>query len=271
MKKFIKGLAVIAAASLMAVMATACGGDTQKPGNSDSSNASNTANYNLVTGGKLIMGTNAEFPPFEYKEGGSVVGVDAGVMELVAKKLGLTLEIKDMTFDSLPEALAGKNIDVIAAGFTIKPEREEKMDFTDTYYTAKQTVILKSDSPYNSIEEMKDKNLKIGVQTGTTGMNDAAPVVTGEDNIVGYNNGSLAVEALLSGKVDAVIIDNNPAKEYKDQHGDDVKLLEDQFEEEEYAIAVRKGNKELQDAINKALKEIKEDGSFQKVVEQYVK
>ncbi|MCI8553420.1 MAG: basic amino acid ABC transporter substrate-binding protein [Clostridiales bacterium] len=268
MKKLRKALAVFTAASLIAVMATACGSNNDKMNPGSSSGGSN---YNLVSDGKLIMGTNAEFPPFEYKEGSSVVGVDAGVLDLVAKKLGLTLEIKDMTFESLPEALAGRNIDLIAAGFTIKPEREETMDFTDTYYTARQTILLKSDSAYTSAEEMKGKNLKIGVQTGTTGMNDAAPTLTGEDNIVGFNNGALAVEALLSGRVDAVIIDNNPANEYKDQHGDELKLLENQFEEEQYAIAVRKGNKELLDAVNQALRDIKADGSFQKVVDQYVR
>ncbi len=138
------------------------------------------------------------------------------------------------------------------------------MDFTDSYYTARQTVLLRADSPYTSIEEMKGKGLKIGAQTGTTGMISAAPELTEEANIVGYNNGSLAVEALLNGNVDAVIIDNNPANEYKDQHGDAIKLLENQFEDEYYCIAVRKGNSALQEAINQALKELKDEGEFRR-------
>ena len=149
MKKFLRGIALTAAAVTMLASAAAC--------------SSNPASeYDLVTEGTLIMGTNAEFPPFEYKEGDAVGGVDAALMEKVAEKLDLKLEIKDMAFESLPEALSGKNIDVIAAGFTIDPDREEKMDFTDSYYTAKQTVLLRADSPYTSIEEMKGRGLKIG-------------------------------------------------------------------------------------------------------------
>lgn len=102
-------------------------------------------------------------------------------------------------------------------------------------------------------------------------MISAAPELTEEANIVGYNNGSLAVEALLNGNVDAVIIDNNPANEYKDQHGDAIKLLENQFEDEYYCIAVRKGNSALQEAINQALKELKDEGEFQKIVDEYIK
>lgn len=258
MKKFLRGIALTAAAVTMLASAAAC--------------SSNPASeYDLVTQGTLIMGTNAEFPPFEYKEGDAVGGVDAALMEKVAEKLDLKLEIKDMAFESLPEALSGKNIDVIAAGFTIDPDREEKMDFTDSYYTAKQTVLLRADSPYTSIEEMKGRGLKIGAQTGTTGMTTAAPELTEEANIIGYNNGSLAVEALLNGNVDAVIIDNNPANEYKDQHGDAIKLLEDQFDEEHYCIAVRKGSSALQEAINKALQELKDEGELQKIIDEYVK
>lgn len=258
MKRFIKGIALTAAAAMMAVSAAACSGDA-------------SSKYDLVSSGKIIMGTNAEFPPFEYKEGNAVVGVDAELMQKIADKLGLTLEIKDMAFESLPEALSGKNIDVIAAGFTIEPDREEQMDFTDSYYTARQTVLLRADSPYTSIEEMKGKGLKIGAQTGTTGMISAAPELTEKANIIGYNNGSLAVEALLNGNVDAVIIDNNPANEYKDQHGDAIKLLENQFEDEQYCIAVRKGNSALQEAINQALKELKDEGEFQKIIDEYIK
>ena len=181
---------------------------------------------------------------------------------------GLELEIKDMAFESLPEALSGKTIDVIAAGYTIKPDREETMDFTDTYYEAKQTILVKSDSTFASKDDLTDK--KIGVQTGTTG-SSCAEELTAKENVKGYNNGSLAVEALLGGEVDAVIIVNNPAKEYKNQHGDKVKLIENQFEEEEYAIAVRKGDKALLEAINGALKEMKADGKFQEIVDQYIK
>ncbi len=269
MNKFLKALALGTAASLMALSLAACGGKPASSGTSSSKDETSTAaKLDLVKDGVLIMGTNAEFPPFEYQEGGAVVGVDAELMEAIAKKLGLTLEIKDMTFESLPEALSGKTIDLIAAGFTIDATREQTMDFTDTYYTALQTVIVKSDSGYTSKDDLTDK--KIGVQTGTTG-SFCAEELTAKENVIGYANGSLAVDALLTGNVDAVIIDNNPAKEYKTQHGDDVTLIENQFDEEEYAIAVKKGNKDLLEAVNNALKELKADGTFQTIVDKYIK
>ncbi len=219
----------------------------------------------LVKEGTLIMGTNAEFPPFEYKEGTGFAGIDVDIMKAIADKLELKLEIEDMAFESLTQSF-GK-IDVIAAGFTIDPTREETCDFSDKYFNATQTVILKADSTIATLDDLKGK--KIGVQSGTTGK-DKAEEVTDAAKVTQYNNGSLAVEALVSGQIDAVIIDKNPAMAYKDQHGDAVKLLEGLFDEEEYALAVKKGNKELLDAINQALKDIKADGTFDKIVEKYI-
>lgn len=255
MKKVLKVLALSAAVVMMALSFAACGGNAG-------------SKYKLITNGTLVMGTNAQFPPFEYQEGGQVVGVDASIMAAVAQKLGLKLTIKDMDFDSLPSALSGKTIDVIAAGYTVKPDREATMDFTDSYYTAQQTVIVKTGSAIKSKADLKGK--KIGVQTGTTGDFDAQDI-TDKTKVVGYNNGSLAVQALISGSVDAVIIDNNPAKEYKNQHDADITLIENQFDPEQYAIAVSKGNTALQTAINNALKEMKSDGSLQKILDQFIK
>lgn len=254
-KKLLKIVAVISVLSLMVLGLAACGSDAK-------------SEYSLISKGKLVMGTNAAFPPFEYEEGSEVVGVDASIMAVVAEELGVELEIKNMEFDSLPEALTGKQIDVIAAGYTVKPDREDKMDFTDSYYTAKQTIIVKADSTFTSKDNLTDK--KIGVQSGTTG-SFCAEELTDASNVVGYTNGSLAVEALLSGSVDAVIIDNNPANEYKTQHGDKVKLIEDQFDEEQYAIGVSKGNKALVDAINDVLAKMKDDGRLQEIFDQFIK
>lgn len=239
-------------------------------GSGSSTPASNTssaaeAKLNLVKEGTLVMGTNAEFPPFEYKEGTGFAGIDVDIMKAIADKLGLKFEVEDLAFESLTQSF-GK-IDVIAAGFTIKPDREETCDFSDKYFNATQTVILKADSTIATLDDLKGK--KIGVQTGTTGK-DKAEEVTDSAKVTQYNNGSLAVEALVNGQIDAVIIDKNPAMAYKDQHGDAVKLLEGLFEEEEYALAVKKGNKELLDAINQALKDIKADGTFDKIVEKYI-
>lgn len=271
MNQLMKILAIGVTASMAAFCFSGCGGSSATTSTASSSVTTTTAaaaNYKLVTSGKLIMGTNAEFPPFEYMESNEVVGVDASIMEAVAKKLGLELEISNMDFDTLSVALGNKQIDVIAAGFTVTADREEAMDFSDSYYTAMQTIIVKSDSAIASKDDLSGK--KIGVQTGTTGDIDAKDL-TDDANISRYGNGALAVEALLSGSVDAVIIDNNPAKEYKSQHSDALKLLENQFDGEDYAIAVQKGNSALQDAINTALAEMKADGSLQTIMDEYIK
>ena len=267
MKKIMKMAAAGLAAAVMALSLAACGGDTGSGSSTPASNTSSAAaaKLNLVKEGTLVMGTNAEFPPFEYKEGTGFAGIDVDIMKAVADKLGLKLEIEDMAFESLTQSFG--RIDVIAAGFTIDPTREETCDFSDKYFNATQTVILKADSTIATLDDLKGK--KIGVQTGTTGK-DKAEEVTDAAKVTQYNNGSLAVEALVNGQIDAVIIDQNPAMAYKDQHGDSVKLLEGLFEEEEYALAVKKGNKELLDAINQALKDIKADGTFDKIVEKYI-
>lgn len=258
MKRLWKMLAMGTAAVLMVGSLAACSGGSD-------------SELGLISEGKLVMGTNAYFPPFEYKENGEVVGVDVDIVKKIAEKLDLEFEVNgDIEFDSLPESLKARQIDLIAAGFTARADREEAMDFSDSYYTALQTIIVRSDSEYNSIEDLKDKNLRIGGQTGTTGMSEAEDL-TSTENAKGYTNGALAVEDLLNGNLDAVIIDNNPAKEYKAQHEDEIKLLENQFEEEHYVIGVPKGNKALLDAVNNALQEMKDDGSLQEILDQYIK
>lgn len=258
MKRFLKVLAAGTAALLMTASLAAC-------------NNNAGSKLGVISEGKLLMGTNAYFPPFEFKENGEVVGVDVDIVKKIAEKLNLTFEVNgDIEFESLPESLKAKEIDLIAAGFTARADREEAMDFSDSYYTALQTIIVRSDSAIASKDDIKDKNLKIGGQTGTTGLSEAE-ALTSPGNVKGYNNGAMAVEDLINGNLDAVIIDNNPAKEYKAQHSDKIKLLEKQFDEELYVIGVPKGNKALLDAVNKALKEMKEDGSLQKILDQYIK
>ena len=269
MKKMFKRFSLIAVAAVLTVSLAACGGPGNNPGSTASkdggTNTGSSDSLNLVQEGTLVMGTNAEFPPFEFKEGDGFAGIDVELMEAIAKKLGLELQVEDMAFESLTQSFG--QIDVIAAGFTIDPDREQTCDFTDPYFNASQTVIVVPDSSIATLEDLDGK--KIGVQSGTTGK-DAAQEVTDASNVTEYNNGSLAVEALVSGKIDAVIIDKNPANAYKDQHGDKIKLVEGLFEEEEYALAVEKGNKELLDALNKALDELKADGTFDTIVEKYI-
>jgi len=262
MKKLLKLSALCLTLVMMLGCLAACGGDGGSSADSADENA-----LNLITPGKLVMGTNAAFPPFEYLEGTNVVGVDAEMLAAIAEKLGLELEISDVEFKSLPEMLSTKKIDVIAAGFTVKPEREETMDFTNTYYEAVQTIIVMKDSDIQSVDDVV--GLKIGVQEGTTGLYEAEEL-TEEEKIVEFGNGALAVEALKNGTVDAVIIDNNPAKEYAAQSSE-IRLIEDQFEPEHYAMAVNKGNKALLDAINNALRDIKADGTFDAIIAKYIK
>jgi len=216
----------------------------------------------------LVMGTNSGFLPFEYLDGGAVVGVDAEIMAAIAKEMGIKLTISDMDFDSLPTALANEQIDVIAAGFSVNADREETMDFSTPYYTASQTIIVLKDSSIATADDLKDKI--IGVQTGTTGSFDAADL-TAEDNIKGFGNGMLAVEALKNGQVDAVIIDNNPAKAYGEQNPGTLTLIEGQFADEDYAFAVAKGNTVLLNKINDALAKIKADGTFDQIISKYIK
>lgn len=274
MNKLIKVLALSTTAAMMALSFAGCGGKSTTSSSAASSSSSAAAatttkaavDLKLITAGKLVMGTNAEFPPFEYMEGGSVVGIDASIMQEVAKRLGLTLEIQNLKFDSLSSALTGKTIDCIAAGFTIRPDRQETLDFTDSYYTAKQTIIINTNSSVKTKDDLKGK--KIGAQSGTTGFDDAGNV-TDKDKVIGYDSGALAVQALLSSQVDAVVIDDTPANEYKSQQGDKINLIENQFDPEDYGIAVNKGNTDLKNAINNALKDMKSDGSLQKIIDQF--
>ena len=252
MKKIIRILAVVLTLALLAG-AVGCG----------AKNDSGTKDPK-----KLVMGTNAAFPPFEYLEGGAIVGVDADLMAAIAKEIGLTLEITDMEFDSLSTALANGQIDVIAAGFTVKPDREETMDFSVPYYTAAQTIIVLTDSEIASVDDLMDKT--IGVQSGTTGQFNAEEL-TSTDKIKGFASGMLAVEALKNGQVDAVIIDNNPAKAYGDQNPDTIILIEGQFADEEYALAVAKGNEVLLKKINDALTVLKSNGTFDEIIGKYIK
>ncbi len=267
-KNLWKAVALSTAALLMVGSLAACSTDEGASSGADSKTDDVQSNYNLVSDGKLIMGTNAEFPPFEYYEGENIVGVDAEIMGEIAKRLGLELEIKNMEFDSLPASIKAKEIDVIGAGYTADPEREENMDFTDEYYTANQTIIVRADSTVASKDDLKGKI--IGGQSGTTGLITCAADLTEEANIKPYNNGAMAVTDLLNGNLDAVIIDNNPAKEYKNIHGDKVKLLENQFEEEHYVFGVQKGNTALREAINTTLAEMQEDGTFQQIIDKYI-
>lgn len=219
-----------------------------------------------VTDGTLTMATNAYFPPYEYYEGDAIVGIDAEIAAAVAEKLGLQLVIEDMEFDSIITAVQTGKADMGLAGMTVTEDRLQNVNFSDTYATGIQSVIVKEDSDIASLDDLAGK--MIGVQLGTTGDIYASDDF-GADHVDQYNKGNDAVMALLSGKIDAVIIDNEPAKSYVAAN-EGLKILDTEYAVEDYAAAINKDNTALLDAINGALKELTEDGTLDAIVAKYI-
>ena len=222
----------------------------------------------------LKRGTNAAFPPYEFysDETGEIIGIDAEVAALICEKLGCELEIVDMDFDALIPAVTNGKVDFVMAGMTVTEERQQSVDFTTSYATGVQVVIVKEDSAIASVDDLfaEGASHKIGVQQGTTG--DLYCTWDLEDNglatIERYKSGTDAVLALTSGKVDCVVIDNEPAKNYVAAN-EGLKILDTEYITENYAIALNKGS-ELTEKINAALEELIADGSVQAVIDQYI-
>lgn len=219
-----------------------------------------------VKDGVLTMATNATFPPYEYYEGSEIIGIDAEIAKAVADKLGLELKIEDMEFNSIIIAVTQGKADIGLAGMTVTEERKEAVDFSDSYATGIQAVIVPEDSDIQSIEDLTGK--KIGVQLSTTG-DIYAKEDFGEENVEAYNKGADAVMAVKQGKVDAVIIDNQPALSFV-KSTDGLKLLETEYAVEDYAAAIAKGNDALTTAFNDALASLKEDGTIQSIIDKYI-
>lgn len=215
----------------------------------------------------VIMGTNAEFEPFEYRENGTdIAGFDVEIAKKVAEKLGKELKIEDMAFDSLIMALNSDKINFIAAGMTATDERKTQVDFSDSYFKSKQVIIVKAeDTSINSAEDLVGKS--VGVQLGTTG-DLFVSGTEGIGSVAQFPTGTQAVMDLKNGKVDAVVIDAEPAKKMTEGQSD-LKILDAPFVEEEYAIAVKKGDAELLKAINETLAEIKADGTYDTIYGQF--
>ena len=214
----------------------------------------------------LVMATNAEFPPYEYHEGDAIVGIDAEIAQAIADKLGMELKIEDVAFDSIIPGVQAKKYDMGMAGMTVTDKRLESVNFSTSYAKGVQVVIVKEDSDIKTIDDVTGK--KIGVQTSTTG-DIYATDEYGEENITRYDNGAVAVQALVSGKVDCVIIDNEPAKSYVAAN-EGLTILETAYVEEDYAICFNKENTELMDKVNAALAELTADGTVQKIVDKYI-
>lgn len=214
----------------------------------------------------IVMGTNAEFEPFEYREGTEVVGFDVELAKKIAEKLGKELRIEDVVFDSLIMGLNNKQMDFIAAGMTVTEDKKTQVDFSDSYFTSKQVIIVQADN--EDIQTAADlAGKKVGVQMGTTG-DDLVTETENIGEVVRLDKGTLAVMDLSNGTIDAVVIDEEPAKRMIEGQ-DTLKILEVPFIEEEYAIAVRKGDEEFLKVINEVLAEMKENGEYDALYAEY--
>lgn len=268
---------VLAAAMLCAAMLTMLSCD------SDSTKTEETTAADTKT--TLIMATNANFPPYEYKEGNGYAGIDVEIATEIAKKLGMTLEIKDVEFGSIVAGVQTGKYDIGMAGMTVNDERKQQVNFSDSYAKGIQVVIVKEGSEYKSVDDFfvldaegnhtaVKEGVLVGVQQNTTGDIYCSDTLEkfgfGEDKVKRYSNGADAVAALASGKLSAVVIDDQPAKEFV-KANEGLTILEGSYADEDYAIAVGKENSELLEKINKALKELTDDGTIAKIVAKYIK
>lgn len=282
-----KLLALLTATALCVAALTACGDTTAATNGEESTSAAATESEEgtsvAATDSEesasaesaenteenvLIVGTNAEFPPFEYiGDDGEPDGFDIALIKAIGEKLGMEVRIENMEFASLVAAI-GNKIDLAIAGMSVMPDREDAVDFSDSYYEAVQNVIVLADSTIASAADLENKT--IGVQMGTTGQYTAEeiPGVT----VQAYNKGVDAVNDLINGRVDAVIIDRNPAKVFESKFEGQIVALEGdqfEFEIENYAIALPKGS-DLVEKVNQALAELRKDGTYDALVAQYI-
>ena len=275
MKKITRRSFLAAAGLTAAALAlTACGGSSSSTASSTASSAaasseaasSSAAELTTVEAGKLTMATNAAFPPYEMTtDTGAFEGIDVDTAQAIAEKLGLELQIDDMDFDAALLSVQQGKADIVMAGVTVTDERKAVMDFSDSYATGIQSIIVPEGSDIATPDDLAGK--KIGTQRGTTGYIYCSDDF-GDENVVAYDDGLTAVQALNNGQVDAVVIDNAPATEYVAANPG-LKVLDTSYAEEDYAIGMAKGSA-LEDAVNKALEELKADGTLQAIVDKYI-
>ena len=283
MKKFL----ALTMAMAMVLSLAACGGNSgskseapaastgsaSSAGASASASTPEPAGFTTVEAGKLHMSTNAAFPPYEMTtDNGGFEGIDVEVAEAITQKLGLELVVDDMGFDAALTAVQTGQSDIAMAGITVTEKRQEVMDFSDSYATGVQVVIVKEGSSIASIDDLENADM-IGCQKATTGYIYASDTPEnggyGEDHVTAYETGALAVMALVNDQIDAVIIDNEPAKAYVAANPG-LKILDGEWVVEDYAIGFAKGNTQLLDAVNAAMAELKADGTFQQIVDKYI-
>ena len=283
-----KKLTSILLASALALSLAACSGNTSSDSSSSAADTSSSSEaavdeatsesaatageLTTVEEGMLIMSTNAAFPPYEMtNDAGEFEGIDVEIAQAIADKLGLELRIDDMDFDSALLAAQNGKSDMVMAGVSVTEDRLVNLDFTDSYATGIQVVIVPEDSDITSVDDLTGK--MIGVQRGTTSDLYCSDTVEnggfGAENVTPYDNGLTAVQALMNGQVDCVVIDNAPAQEFVAANPG-LKILDTEYVNEDYAIGVKKGNTQMLDAINGALAELKADGTVQSIIDKYI-
>ena len=264
MKKVISILLAVMMLFSVAAVFTACGTSTE-PETTGEEPAAETKTESLSSG-VLSMATNANFPPYEFKEGDGYAGIDVEIAGAIAKYLGMELEINDVEFGSIIGGVQSGKFMMGMAGMTVTDERKESVNFSNTYAKGIQSIIVKEDSEIASPDDLDGK--KIGVQQDTTG-DIYATDDYGTENVTSFKNGADAVQALLTDKVDCVIIDNEPAKSFVAAN-EGLKILDTEYVEEEYAICVAKENTELLDKINEALDALTADGTIPAIIGKYI-
>jgi len=279
MKKITRRSFMAAAGLTVAALAlTACGGSSSTASSAAASSVASSAaasseaasaaatELTTVEAGKLTMATNAAFPPYEMTtDAGEFEGIDIETAQAIADKLGLELQIDDMDFDAALLSVQQGKADIVMAGVTVTDERKAVMDFSDNYATGIQSIIVPEGSDIASPDDLAGK--KIGTQRGTTGYIYCSDDF-GDENVVAYDDGLTAIQALNNGQVDAVVIDNAPAKEFVAANPGLV-ILDTSYAEEDYAIGMAKGSS-LEDAVNAVLEELKADGTLQSIVDKYI-
>jgi len=248
-------LFALAMAGIMALAMAGCGGEKAPE-----------ADKPAEAGEKLVMATNAAFPPYEFYENDKIVGIDAEIAEKIAEKLGKTLEIVDTEFGSIIAGVQTGKYDMGMAGLTVTDERKQSVNFTSTYATGIQSIIVTEGSEIATPDDLEGK--KIGVQQDTTGHIYTADQY-GDEMVTPFNKGTDAVAALVSGKVDCVVIDNEPAKSFVEANSG-LKILDTEYATEDYAICVAKEDEQLLKDINTALEELIADGTVQSIVDKYI-
>ena len=247
MKKYLKIMFAVMLIAAVALCAASCGSEEEsdKP--------------------VLTLATSADFPPYEYYDGTEIVGIDPEVAQAIADKLGMTLKIEDMNFNSVVTSVQEGKCDIGMAGLSITEDRQELVDFTVTYAGGKQAILVPKDSPITGAADVTSGEYKVGVQLGTTG----DTMVSWDIEPERYNKYTDAVIALTSGKIDCVVLDNEPAKKFAESN-EDLVVLDEAFADEYYAIIYSKDNPELGAKVNNALQELIDDGTVAEIIAKYI-